>query len=803
MSICLAVLPRHSSIRSVQVDAVHAPGWTISSSVSKRKVERMIPEHVYKNTQGEDVSVVALEALGYMDQLFNSPTSVTWNKETLNLFKNRLPVRCGVEVSSGDGGLVTSANASMKTYLDKLNTVLKQKAITWMSAFLCLAQVCSMPMPCHLQGELVRTTHNLLRDMGGHFHLECLQENVFMTFPAAAFATSGTPQLSSSGAKAIYDTLKNIDSLFGADDLPTKWDQQKLENFQNIIYRQIEESKCMMGSVDTSDYPIRAEGLKTYFGKIAAVLKEKNFSYCAWEVVRKELLYTLQFILKHNSDSLLHSSIRSVQGEDVSVVALEALGYMDQLFNSLTSVTWNKETLSLFKNRLPVRCGVGASFGDGELVTSGNASMKTYFNKLNTVLKHKAITWMSAFLCLAQVCSMPMPCHLQGQLVRTTHNLLRDMGGHFPLECLQQNVFLAFPAAAFATSGAPQLSSSGAKAIYDTLKNIDSLFGADDLPTKWDQQKLENFQNIIYRQIEESKCMMGSVDTSDYPIRAEGLKTYFGKIAAVLKEKNFSYCAWEVVRKELLYTLQFILKHNSDSLLHCCIRSMQVDPGEDVSVFALEAMGYVAQLFNNSVTAVTENNKQLNLFKNILSRSLLCSLEVGGGVGASSGDGGSVTEANASLKTYFDKLNTVLKQKENSTCAWEMVREEVPDNLVQFNKFLDSRVKPSSKNCTSDYNLDERLPLPRASLLHGHALPAAITAVANNPQPTERHGTFPLECLQDNVFMAFPATAFANSCATGNHMGSYPSLSSSGSKSIYETLKNIDSLFGADDLPTM
>ncbi|XP_055799451.1 interferon beta-like [Salvelinus fontinalis] len=177
----------------------------------------------------------------------------------------------------------------------------------------------------------------------------------------------------------------------------------------------------------------------------------------------------------------------------------------------------------------------------------------------------QTITWMSAFLCLAQVSSMPMPCHLQGQLVRITHNLLRDMGGHFPLECLQENVFMAFPATA--SSGASQLSSSGATAIYETLKNIDTLFGADDLPTKWDQQKLENFQNIVYRQIEESKCMMVSVDTSDYLFRAEGLKTYFGNIAAVLKEKNFSYCAWEVVRKELLYTLQFILEHNSDSLL--------------------------------------------------------------------------------------------------------------------------------------------------------------------------------------------------------------------------------------------
>ncbi|XP_020339947.1 interferon alpha-1-like [Oncorhynchus kisutch] len=180
----------------------------------------------------------------------------------------------------------------------------------------------------------------------------------------------------------------------------------------------------------------------------------------------------------------------------------------------------------------------------------------------------QTVTWISAFLCLAQVCSMPMPCQLQGQLVRITHNLLRDMGGHFPLECMQDNnVFIAFPATAFTTSGAPQLSSSGPMAIYETLKNIDTLFGADDLPTKWDQRKLDNFLNIVYRQIEESKCMMGSVNTCDYLVRAKVLKTYFRNIAAVLKEKNFSYCAWEVVRKELLYSLQFILEHNSDSLL--------------------------------------------------------------------------------------------------------------------------------------------------------------------------------------------------------------------------------------------
>uniref|UniRef100_A0A8C7DIB2 Interferon alpha-3-like n=1 Tax=Oncorhynchus kisutch TaxID=8019 RepID=A0A8C7DIB2_ONCKI len=180
-------------------------------------------------------------------------------------------------------------------------------------------------------------------------------------------------------------------------------------------------------------------------------------------------------------------------------------------------------------------------------------------------MAHQTITWMSAFLCLAQVFSMPMPCKLQRHLLGTTYILLRDMGGHFPLECLQENVIMAFPATAFASSG-EQLYDA-IYSIYETLKNIDTLFVTDELPTMWDQQKFEYFQNIIYRQIEESECMMGSVDTRDYLIRAKMLNNYFRNIAAGLKEKNFTYCAWEVVRKELLYTLEFILIHHSDSLL--------------------------------------------------------------------------------------------------------------------------------------------------------------------------------------------------------------------------------------------
>uniref|UniRef100_A0A4W5LG06 Uncharacterized protein n=1 Tax=Hucho hucho TaxID=62062 RepID=A0A4W5LG06_9TELE len=52
-------------------------------------VEQMFPEDLYKNTKGEDVSVVALETMRYVEQLYNnSLTSVTWNKARHNLFQN-------------------------------------------------------------------------------------------------------------------------------------------------------------------------------------------------------------------------------------------------------------------------------------------------------------------------------------------------------------------------------------------------------------------------------------------------------------------------------------------------------------------------------------------------------------------------------------------------------------------------------------------------------------------------------------------------------------------------------------------
>ncbi|CAM4392461.1 unnamed protein product [Leuciscus chuanchicus] len=149
-------------------------------------------------------------------------------------------------------------------------------------------------------------------------------------------------------------------------------------------------------------------------------------------------------------------------------------------------------------------------------------------------------------------------------LVKTTHNLLENMGGHFPRECLEENVKIPFPESALQSNGSNQ--NIGVKnAMYKIMEHIDFLFANDSYPESWNQKKVEDFQNIVYRLISENECIMGRthrpVDCGpDFPATEDALKTYFDKLATLLRNKKQSVCAWEVVRKELLRVLNVILK---------------------------------------------------------------------------------------------------------------------------------------------------------------------------------------------------------------------------------------------------
>ncbi|XP_072530504.1 interferon alpha-1-like [Salminus brasiliensis] len=174
----------------------------------------------------------------------------------------------------------------------------------------------------------------------------------------------------------------------------------------------------------------------------------------------------------------------------------------------------------------------------------------------------QCLFWVSTLLCTAQVWSMPIKCQLQRRLVETTHNLLETMAGSFPSQCLDDRFEISLPTWALQSNDSKQ-DVGLTKAVYKTLMDVSSLMENDGIPQYWDSEKLENFESLVYRQINENKCNL-VVDEDGFPARDAALTHYFQKLAALLKEKEFSVCAWERVRHELLRALQIILVENSN-----------------------------------------------------------------------------------------------------------------------------------------------------------------------------------------------------------------------------------------------
>ncbi|XP_042577413.1 interferon a3-like [Cyprinus carpio] len=181
-------------------------------------------------------------------------------------------------------------------FLSHTTTMALWKCIALLCPFLFFAQICSMPTKC-MQRDLVVETHSLLENMGGLFPRECLKENVKITFPKSALQSNDSNQ-NTGVAEAVYKIMEHIDYLFANDSHPESWNQKKVEDFQNIVYRlSIMERKHER----PVDFPTRGDALKTYFDKLATLLRNKDYSVCAWEVVRKELLLVLEFTLELKS----------------------------------------------------------------------------------------------------------------------------------------------------------------------------------------------------------------------------------------------------------------------------------------------------------------------------------------------------------------------------------------------------------------------------------------------------------------------------------------------------------------------
>ncbi|XP_022625436.1 interferon alpha-G-like [Seriola dumerili] len=174
-------------------------------------------------------------------------------------------------------------------------------------------------------------------------------------------------------------------------------------------------------------------------------------------------------------------------------------------------------------------------------------------------MKSSSVPLILLQLCSLQLMVVAMPtCQLLEDVVQTTHNLLRDLGGPFPVHCMQYNVNISFPDSAFpaATASHPQCRQA-LWVVYETLRETQELFQELDLPVgeggvTWDSKKLADFLNLQYGLVEEGSCLATT--------KAPGvLSSYFSNVTAFVQQQDSAACGWMALRRDVLWVLKTAL----------------------------------------------------------------------------------------------------------------------------------------------------------------------------------------------------------------------------------------------------
>ncbi|XP_077674167.1 interferon beta-like [Eretmochelys imbricata] len=145
---------------------------------------------------------------------------------------------------------------------------------------------------------------------------------------------------------------------------------------------------------------------------------------------------------------------------------------------------------------------------------------------------------------------------LQIRMNSESFERLEKMGGNFPFQCLNEGI-------AFKPRDIRKLRLShreNAKvAIQQILQELFHIFNNNLTQAAWNGTSIKEFQNGLHQQIEKLETCLSSEMEKEltYPgnenllLTSLKLKRYFQTIEDFLKEKQYSRCAWEIIRVEI------------------------------------------------------------------------------------------------------------------------------------------------------------------------------------------------------------------------------------------------------------
>ncbi|XP_028910681.1 interferon tau-2-like [Ornithorhynchus anatinus] len=160
-------------------------------------------------------------------------------------------------------------------------------------ALVLLFSTSTVSLACRpLQTADVEQSLNRLDRMEGKSLLSCLEHRKDFQFPRAV-VEAGLLQ-KGNRAVVVHELLQQIFTVFSQTLSQTGWDQAEVENFLHGLHRQLEELEvCLEEDTDPSQASVGSGilrlRLKSYFRGISLYLRDKEYSSCAWEIVRAEI----------------------------------------------------------------------------------------------------------------------------------------------------------------------------------------------------------------------------------------------------------------------------------------------------------------------------------------------------------------------------------------------------------------------------------------------------------------------------------------------------------------------------------
>eukprot|EP00063_Salmo_salar_P068280 XP_014043115.1 PREDICTED: interferon a3-like isoform X2 [Salmo salar] len=137
----------------------------------------------------------------------------------------------------------------------------------------------------HHYGHLSSEYLSLLDQMGG----DITKQDAPVFFPTSLYRHIDDAEVEDQ-VRFLKETIYQITKLFDGNMKSVTWDKKKLDDFLNILERQLENLKSCVSPAMKPE-----KRLKRYFKKLNKnVLRKMNYSAQAWELIRKETKRHLQ-----------------------------------------------------------------------------------------------------------------------------------------------------------------------------------------------------------------------------------------------------------------------------------------------------------------------------------------------------------------------------------------------------------------------------------------------------------------------------------------------------------------------------